>query len=66
MTSNCYAQELTATPVRTRSIHRVLLGLCPLSFCCGVRTAACINETLYNLDTGDVICYNEPYVPPCR
>jgi len=21
---------------------------------------ACINETLYNLDTGEVICYNEP------
>ena len=21
---------------------------------------ACINETLYNLDTGEVLCYNEP------
>ena len=59
---NFYELGRTAMRVRTIWQQRLLPALTYsprilLHYMC---VAACINETLYNLETGEVICFNEP------
>jgi hypothetical protein len=58
--THCHARTYKCPQKKKKKSADACSAFAQVAFWCGVRTAACINETLYNLDTGEIICYNEP------